>query len=440
MPFPGGKCIAMLAVGLICGITCACMIGMILWKPQVKYRGVIFDTYPLVALAGCLVLLISGHLPLHVYWQGLTADTSVNPLKILILFFSMTFLSVYLDEAGFFRYLAGVTLGMAGSSQKRLLLFLYLTVSVLTVFTSNDIVVLTFTPFICYFAKSANIDPIPYLVTEFVAANTFSMVFIIGNPTNIYLATSAGLEFLPYAKVMVLPTFAAGTVVWFVLRLLFRKALKKEISTSVERSAMKNRGAVIIGGVHLAVCTVLLVVSSYAELPMWGIALAAAVSLIITTLIASRIGGWRPKMLGRSIARLPWPLIPFVLSMFALVLAMNRSGISANIAAMMTHSNPIATYGIVSTLAANLINNIPMSVLFSSLLPADGSLGAVFASIIGSNLGAYLTPIGALAGIMWMSILKTTGVKYTFARFTAYGFCVVIPACAAALLMLALVL
>lgn len=415
------------------------MIGMILWKPQVKYRGIIFDTYPLVALTGCLILLVSGHLPFSVYWQGLTADTSVNPLKILVLFFSMTFLSVYLDEAGFFRYLAGVTLGHAGGSQKKLLLYLYLTVSLLTVFTSNDIVVLTFTPFICYFAKSADIDPIPYLVTEFVAANTFSMVFIIGNPTNIYLATSAGIGFLPYAKVMVLPTLAAGIVVWIVLRMLFAKQLKKNISTVVEQSKLKNKTAVILGGIHLGVCTVLLVISSYADLPMWVIAVCAAGSLIVTTLIAARIGRFVPKMLGRSIVRLPWPLIPFVLSMFALVLSLNRSGISAHIAGLMTEGNAIATYGIASTLSANLINNIPMSVLFSSLLPTQGGPGAVYASIIGSNLGAYLTPIGALAGIMWMSILKTTGVKYTFSQFTKYGFCVVIPACAAALLVLSLV-
>ncbi len=429
----------MLAVGLICGLTCLCMIGMILWKPQVKYRGITFDTYPLVALAGCVVLLVSGHLPLSVYWEGLTADSSVNPLKILILFFSMTFLSVYLDEAGFFRYLAGVTMGLAGGSQKRLLLYLYLTVSLLTVFTSNDIVVLTFTPFICYFAKSADIDPIPYLVTEFVAANTFSMIFIIGNPTNIYLATSAGIGFLPYAKVMALPTLAAGVVVWFVLRCLFRKQLNREISTTVERSKLKNKAAVILGGIHLGVCTVMLVISSYVDLPMWIIAVSAAGSLIVTTLITAKIGRWIPKMLGRSIVRLPWPLIPFVLSMFALVLSLNRSGISGHIAGLMTQGNAIATYGIASTLSANLINNIPMSVLFSSLLPAEGGLGAVYASIIGSNLGAYLTPIGALAGIMWMSILKTTGVKYTFSQFTKYGFCVVIPACAVALFVLGLV-
>ena len=71
-------------------------------------------------------------------------------------------------------------------------------VAILTIFTSNDIVILTFTPFICYFSKNAKINPIPYLVAEFAAANTYSMMLIIGNPTNIYLATSASIDFISY--------------------------------------------------------------------------------------------------------------------------------------------------------------------------------------------------------------------------------------------------
>jgi site-specific DNA-cytosine methylase len=35
---------------------------------------------------------------------------------------------------------------------------MYLMVAVLTIFTSNDIVILTFTPFICYFCKNAKIS------------------------------------------------------------------------------------------------------------------------------------------------------------------------------------------------------------------------------------------------------------------------------------------
>ena len=48
-------------------------------------------------------------------------------------------------------------------------------------------------------------------------------------------------------------------------------------------------------------------------------------------------------------------------------------------------------------------------------------LPAVLATTIGSNLGANITPIGALAGIMWMSILRDKEVKLTFKEFVKYG-------------------
>jgi arsenical pump membrane protein len=57
--------------------------------------------------------------------------------------------------------------------------------------------------------------------------------------------------------------------------------------------------------------------------------------------------------------------------------------------------------------------------MFSRIL--DGNLVSVFSVIIGSNLGALLTPIGALAGIMWMSILKHKGVHFSFGEFMKYG-------------------
>ena len=84
-----------------------------------------------------------------------------------------------------------------------------------------------------------------------------------------------------------------------------------------------------------------------------------------------------------------------------------------------------------------------MSILFSNF--PKGLTGAcynqaIYASIVGSNIGAYLTPIGALAGIMWMSILKKQGVDMTFLKFTEYGLIVAIPTLLATLCMLMLIL
>jgi arsenical pump membrane protein len=71
---------------------------------------------------------------------------------------------------------------------------------------------LTFTPFIYYFTKHAKIDPVPYLIGEFFAANTWSIMLYIGNSTNIVLATVFQIDFLEYFKWMFLPTIAAGLV------------------------------------------------------------------------------------------------------------------------------------------------------------------------------------------------------------------------------------
>ena len=206
----------------------------------------------------------------------------------------MTALSVYLDEVGFFGYLAAAALRRAGGRQTVLFFALYLLVSVLTVFTSNDVIILTFTPFICYFAKNAGIKPLPYLIAEFVAANTWSMALIIGNPTNIYLAGSAGISFAEYTRVMILPTLLAGVVSLLVLLLIFRRALSEPIEPVPAKAVLRRRAPLLIGLVHLSLCTVLLAVSSYIGLQMWLISLGFALSLFLFGAIAAAADHRRP--------------------------------------------------------------------------------------------------------------------------------------------------
>ena len=61
---------------------------------------------------------------------------------------------------------------------------------------------------------------------------------------------------------------------------------------------------------------------------------------------------------------------------------------------------------------------------------------AIYATIIGSNIGAFLTPVGALAGIMFQSLLSKYGVKFTFKDFVKYGSIISVPVIATALAML----
>lgn len=428
----------MYSVCIIAGLVCVALVLTVLTNPSInigKYHIRIF--YWTAPVLGSIALLLFRLLPLPVMWEGLTSSGSINPLKILTLFISMTTLSIYLDEVGFFSYIAGISLKFAKTSQLRLFCVLFLLVSVLTVFTSNDIIILTFTPFICYFSKKAEIDPMPYLFGEFVAANTWSMMLIIGNPTNIYLATANGIGFGTYTAHMLLPTLFAGITAFLLLLMIFRKPLSQPISIKEGKPAIRDKGLVIIGLLHLVFCTILLILSSYIGLEMWYITLGFAVSLFLCVTIYKKKKGVKERVLLHTIMRAPWELIPFVLSMFLLVLTLDRYQVTTIISDFFGTDHLVWKYGIASFLAANVMNNIPMSVAFSSIvshLPEADRLPAAYASIIGSNIGAYFTPLGALAGIMWSGILNKMGIPFSFRKYISYGIRISIPVLIATLL------
>ncbi len=426
---------------LICAATCILMIASVLFFPKLKLGKIKISTYWLVTLLGAGILLLAGQADVAAVGKALVADTAINPLKILVLFLSMTVLSVFLDELGLFRFLANVAIKHARGGQKQLFFILYFLVSALTVFTSNDIIILSFTPFICYFCKSENIDPMPYLAAEFVAANTWSMALIIGNPTNIYLATAYGIDFLSYLKVSIVPTLFAGTVALLCLYLLFRKKLSAPLKSEPQEIVLHDKPLLWVGIVHLAACTVLLAIGSYIGLEMWLVSLCAVGSLFLFALIFALVRKEKPTELFHCLKRAPYALVPFVLSMFVMIVVLEQKGVTALIGNFLGSGAEIWKYGPLSFLAANVINNIPMSVLFSSVIAeASGGLGAMFATVIGSNLGAFLTPIGALAGIMWSGILGEHGLKFGYLDFLKMGVLVAVPSLFAALGGLALML
>lgn len=420
---------------IISSITFISVTLSILFFPKIKIGKFSISTYWLIALTGAIILLATGLAPIKEVWSELTSNTTINPIKIIVLFFSMTCLSIFLDEVGLFKFLANFAAKKAKNNQFALFTIFYLLTATLTIFTSNDIVILTFTPFICFFCKNSKINPIPYLVAEFSAANTWSLMLIIGNPTNIYLATSANIGFFDYFKVMALPTLCAGLIEYGVLLLVFFKKLKTPLQIVDEEVHIENKVALFVGLGHLLTCLVFLIISSYIHVEMWLISLICASSLLIFTLVMCLVTKKNWTYLTGSLKKLPYPLIPFFLSMFVVVVAINYQGISEKLAELLSHTNTIWTYGFSSFFVSNLINNIPMSILYSNM--CNNNM-AVYASIVGSNIGAFLTPTGALAGIMFTNLVNEHQTKYSFLDFIKYGAVISLPIIAVALLTLTL--
>lgn len=86
-------------------------------------------------------------------------------------------------------------------------------------------------------------------------------------------------------------------------------------------------------------------------------------------------------------------------------------------------------------------NNQPMSIFVStvvnlSALPPSTKRAAMLSVALGSNFGANLSFVGALAGLMFVAVLKPHGIEMRPSFFSRAGFAVMPLVCAAAFLAL----
>ena len=427
--------IAMLTVAII---TIALFLLSVLFLPSIGKKKKI-KIYSWIPLIGSFFMIAIGDLGISDVFNAFTENSTVNPLKILILFLSMTVYSLILDKTGFFRYISGIVLKKSGHNQFIIFLSLYSVIAVLTVFTSNDIVILTFTPFICNFCRAAKIDVIPYLIMEFVVANTWSLFLLIGNPTNIYIAGAFNISFTDYFVNMAFPTIAAGLVSLALMLLLFGKKLRKPVDTHTEIEQVNDKPLMIVSLAHLFGCIVLLAVSQYTGMEMWLISFAMSISAIVCSLAILIFRHKSIAPVGLALKGMPFEIIPFVIGMFIIVMGLDLAGVTGAISEAMGIGDGVLTYGLASLFSSNFLNNIPMSVLFSKILLVTPSMPEIYATIAGSNIGAFLTPVGALAGIMWSNLVKKNNVKLSVGKFVSYGMAIGIPTMLASLFVIMLV-
>ena len=415
--------VAMLTIALI---TVALFLSSVIFFPSVGKNKKI-KIYSLIPMAGAVLMVAVGDISWRDVFFSFTENTSVNPIKILVLFLSMTVYSLILDKTGFFRYVSGLVLKKSGRDQRVVFLSLYAVISILTVFTSNDIVILTFTPFICSFCRAAKIDVIPYLIMEFVAANTWSLFLLIGNPTNIYISGAFGISFSEYFLNMALPTISAGIISLIIMLLLFRKSLREQVDTHAEIEKVNDKPLMTVALAHLIACIVLLAVSQYVSMEMWLISLCVGMSAVICSVAVLLVRKKSLSPVKRALSGMPFEIVPFVIGMFIIVMGLDSAGITNVLANYIGVGDGVLSYGISSLLSSNFLNNIPMSVLFSKILAVAPSMPNIYATIAGSNIGAFLTPVGALAGIMWSNLVRENKVKLSVGRFVSYGFVIGIP-------------
>ena len=380
------------------------------------------------AVFGVLLMICVGIFDLGEAFHSIYRFDIVEPYTIIIFFTAFAVLSTGLDQLGFFEYLSLRAIRLAKHDGVKLYKYLFILSAVTSYVAANDIVILTLTPFILYFAKYAKINVRGYLITMFIVANTASIGQITSNPTNFIVAMSYNIGFLKNMLIMILPTLAGLTTVYFILKKVFYCEFNikfKAVAKDPEK-VIKNKFQTRVFYTMLFFLMFFFAIAPLLDLELWIIAVVGTILALVISRINSK----------KLMEKMPWNVILLVTTFFVLISGFIHTGLFDQLAVYLSNIEiaqswtDFAVLSFIVTVLSGLFNNIPVTTLLTSLsfhLQSVNQSLVSYALIIGSNVGANLTILGSLAGIMWFHLIKQKKYQIRLWEFTKYGILVTIP-------------
>ncbi|KAG9311167.1 hypothetical protein JVU11DRAFT_8234 [Chiua virens] len=189
-------------------------------------------TAPILAIA---ILWAAQCLDPTVIRNGIVGTAGVKPYNILILFFSLAYMAITLDITGILRAAAFWVSNKGGDNGWRLYFYFYVMLTLLSILLGNDPVVLSGTAFLVYYTEIAKLDPRAWIVAEFAAANTASMVLFVGNPTNVVITEGFSVNDAAFTAYTILPFLACNIFCFAALAFQFRKHVPRKLARTPHR-------------------------------------------------------------------------------------------------------------------------------------------------------------------------------------------------------------
>ena len=83
--------------------------------------------------------------------------------------------------------------------------------------------------------------------------------------------------------------------------------------------------------------------------------------------------------------------------------------------------------GLASSVLSSLMNNLPAMMLMDISLESVGSNKAIYAAIIGCNVGVKFTHFGSLATLLWLYLLKSKNCEISIKTYLIFSFKITLP-------------
>jgi arsenical pump membrane protein len=314
-------------------------------------------------------------------------------------------------RSGLFEAL-GSTMAIASRGRPlRLLALVFAVAAGTTAVLSLDATVVLLTPIVFATAAGLRVNSRPHVYACSHLANTASLLLPVSNLTNLLAFHASHLSFTRFAALMALPWLVGLAIEWIVLTRAFRSELRTPSTPDPAPQARRPlpRFALVV----LALTLIGFAASSAVGIaPVWVAALAAAVMTVRE----------RPRPSELVLAAQP-AFLAFVLALGVIVTAASAHGLSSAVDSLLPHGAgllPLLAIAIVSAVLANLVNNLPATLIVLPVVAASGA-GPVLAMLIGVNVGPNVTYVGSLATLLWRRIVHAHDETVDIAQFVRLG-------------------
>jgi arsenical pump membrane protein len=386
---------------------------------------------------GALLTLALGLLSAHALLT-IVRDTWDAAATLIALFA----LSESLDANGFFNWAALRLARVANGSGARLYGLALLLTTATAALLANDGAALMLTPIFARLLTRIYSErrlQLPYIFAVGFLADAMSALFVPSNLTNIILADANGLSFARVALWLALPMLAAFVVAGTAFGVRFRHALAKPFDVTAlaaPESVVRDRLLFRAGWVALGGLVVGYSVGGELGLPVALIAGATALGMLALTQARG------VRTVGASLRGAPWSVLIYAIGMFVVITAAYNAHALSFLTEPLTRlvsppAGRAAAVGAGSLLAllAAAVNNLPASLIGVLVLRAAMHANhiAIYAIILGVDIGPKLTPFGSLATLLWLGILECNGIHISWGHFIRENWWVTLLTLAAAL-------
>ena len=400
---------------------------VILWRPQG-----INEAWP--ASIGAAIIMVTGAVT-----QSDIIDIFEKIGGASITIIATLVMAVILESFGFFHWAAARLGDLAKGSGYRLYWYIQLLCYSMTLLFNNDGSILITTPILILLLKNLRLKPhqqIPYLLTGALMATAASTPIGVSNIVNLIALKIIHMPLYLHTAMIFVPAMLGLVCLSVVMYYLVKKKLPKNLpnlSYDIEHSFFTRNFHPLKGSItvetkkqrtkfmlkillFVLIIRCSLFIASFLAVPIELVAVLGSLILLI----------WRWYHLRTSpvdiIKKTPWHIFLFAFSMYVIIYSLHNAGLTALLVQL---SQPVANNGLfqstflmggIVSVMSNFFNNHP-ALLIGTITLSEMNLDALtlktmyLASIIGGDIGSLLLPIGTLASLIWMHILRQNKIK-----------------------------